>query len=174
MRPGGSQNLLLSIRQQGAEATVTVDAVLPDGTFLNSADVSLKASDPALQQTQLPLRQTAPGRYETTIPLPQTGIWNLEATVNQPGQAPMRTTRSLYAGISSEFRLRPVNENLLQQLASVSSGRWNPDPADVFGKSARTASRSMPLRTWLLSAAAVLLLLDVALRRLEIRPKMTP
>lgn len=174
MRPGGSQNLLLSIRQQGAEATVTVDAVLPDGTFLNSADVSLKASDPALQQTLLPLRQTAPGRYETTIPLPQTGIWNLEATVNQPGQAPMRTTRSLYAGISSEFRLRPVNENLLQQLASVSSGMWNPDPADVFGKSARTASRSMPLRTWLLSAAAVLLLLDVALRRLEIRPKMTP
>ena len=174
MRPGGSQNLQISIRQQNSEAFVTVDALLPDGTFLNSADVSLKASDPALQQTQFTLRQTAPGRYETTVPLQQTGIWNLEATVSHPRQPPIRTTRSLYAGISSEFRLRPVNQNLLQQLASVSSGTWNPAPSDVFRKSTRTASRSTPLRTWLLTAAALLLVLDVALRRLEIRPRTTP
>ncbi|MFN5731905.1 MAG: VWA domain-containing protein [Planctomyces sp.] len=173
MRPGGSQNLNLTVQQQGQQAVVTVNALLPDGTFLNTADVSINVINPALQQTTVPLPQTAPGQYAATIPLGQNGIWNLEATLKHSELPALRTSRSIYEGRSDEFRLRPTNQSFLQQLAAVSGGVWNPAPAEVFQEASRSTRRSVPLRTWLLSAAAFLLVLDVALRRLEFRSSMT-
>jgi hypothetical protein len=169
MRPGGSQNLNLTVQQIGQQAIVTVNALLPDGTFLNAADVSINVMNPAMQKTRIPLPQTAPGQYAATIPLGQNGIWNLEASLKHSDLPPLRTSRSIHAGRSDEFRLRPTNQHLLQQLAQVSGGVWNPAPADVFRDATRSTRRSVPLRTWLLSAAAFLLVLDVALRRLELR-----
>lgn len=171
MRPGGNQNISLAVQRTGQQAVITVDALLPDGTFLNSAQARLKVSSPDLQQQDLDLVQTAPGRYETSLQLDTPGIWNLEAAVTEANQPPLRISRPLYAGRSDELRLRPVNQELLQQLATISGGVTNPAPADVFRASGRQTRRSIPLRTWLLSAAAILLLLDIALRRIELQPR---
>jgi hypothetical protein len=159
------------VQRTGQQAVIAVDALLPDGTFLNSAQARLKVSSPDLQQQDLDLVQTAPGRYEARLQLDTPGIWNLEAAVTESNQPPLRISRPLYAGRSDELRLRPVNQELLQQLATISGGVANPEPADVFNASSRQTRRSIPLRTWLLSAAAILLLLDIALRRIELQPR---
>ena len=71
-------------------------------------------------------------------------------------------------GYSDELRIRPVDESLLQQIAAVSGGRYSPEPAEVFDQPDRRATRPVPLWPWLLTIAAWLVLLDVALRRIDL------
>jgi hypothetical protein len=71
-------------------------------------------------------------------------------------------------GESEELRLKPVNTELLQQLATTTGGVLNPEPAKVFEPSATPVVRPRTLRPWLLGLAALLLIPDTALRRLEL------
>jgi Ca-activated chloride channel homolog len=71
-------------------------------------------------------------------------------------------------GYSDELRLRPANEDLLRSIAEVSGGKFQPQPADAFAPTTRTAQRPTPLWPWLVSAAAIVLVLDVALRRIDL------
>ncbi len=70
-------------------------------------------------------------------------------------------------GYSDELRIRPVNEPLLKEIAQVSGGLYNPTAQDIFAQPSSSATRPSPLWPWLLTAAAVLLVLDVALRRVD-------
>jgi hypothetical protein len=70
-------------------------------------------------------------------------------------------------GYSDELRIRPANEELLKEVASVSGGQFNPSVPELFQATSARASRPTPLWPWLLTAAAVLLIFDVALRRID-------
>lgn len=78
-----------------------------------------------------------------------------------------RQSRGLMVGYPDELRLRPTNEALLRSVAQVTGGRYAPTVAEIFGETDRTAQRSTPLWPYLIMAAASLLLLDVALRRID-------
>ena len=71
-------------------------------------------------------------------------------------------------GYSDELRLRPTNETLLKAIADVSGGKFQPYPEDAFAPTRRTAQRPTPLWPWLVTAAALVLVLDVALRRIDL------
>jgi hypothetical protein len=73
----------------------------------------------------------------------------------------------MVVGYPEELRLHPANETLLEEIATVSGGRINPTPAELFSEDGRLAHRSLPLWPYLLMAALLLFLFDVALRRLE-------
>jgi hypothetical protein len=85
----------------------------------------------------------------------------------QQGQMLSQQSRGLVVGYDEEFRLRPTNEELLQAIARVSGGAYNPEPEAVFADLGRTAPRTIPLWPYLIAAAALLFLADVALRRID-------
>lgn len=167
MRKSEAKGVVVQVEQKERKATVTLDAVNAAGKYLNQVDTELTVIDPQLGDRKLAMSQTAPGRYVGAFDTPQSGAYHLEMSQKQQGQTLSQQTRGLVVGYDDEFRLRPTNEELLQAIARVSGGTYNPEPEAVFADLGRTASRATPLWPYLVAAAALLFLADVALRRLD-------
>jgi hypothetical protein len=86
--------------------------------------------------------------------------------VNQ-GKKLAPQSRGLVVGYPDELRLLPTNEELLRSIARVSGGSYQPEPEAIFADLHRTARRATPLWPYLTLTAALLWLLDVALRRID-------
>ena len=88
-------------------------------------------------------------------------------TQTKDGQVVGQQTRGLAVGYPDELRLKPVNHELLRAIARATGGRYDVKPESVFAPSARSVPRATPLWPYLVAAAALLFVLDVALRRID-------
>ena len=167
MRKSDTRGIQVQTARIGQQANVMVDAVNDVGQFINNAQVELTVIDPRLQRHTSSMKQSAPGRYNNNVPLPQSGSYHMEISVKQNDQVVYRQSRGIMRGYSDELRIRPTNEELLREIANVSEGQFNPPVADLFQPGETRAFRPTPLWPYLLTAAAILLLFDVALRRVD-------
>ncbi len=117
------------------------------------------------------LEQTGPGRYEASVPATAAGNYIVNLMIEEPDG----TRRSVLGGTSrppgDELRRFRTNYAALQQVAQITGGRLldpaSPDPPGLFERTERFESRSVrPLWRTLLTWLIVLLLLDVACRRI--------
>lgn len=168
MRKNDAKGIVVEVEQKSGRATITLDAVDAAGRFLNQADTEVTVIDPRLGSKKLSLQQTAPGRYVGSVDTPLPGAYHLELTQKKDSQVLYRQSRGINVGYSDELRLKPTNEMLLKQLAEVSGGTYEPTAEGIFAPSTRTALRPTPLWPWLVSVAAMLLVLDVFLRRVDV------
>jgi hypothetical protein len=173
MRKSDTQGIQVQTSRRSNQATLAVDATNEVGQFLNDADVELTVINPQLQRQSLKMNQSAPGRYGREFDLPQSGSYHMEITVKQNGQPVYRQSRGMMRGYSDELRIRPTNEQLLREVASASGGQFNPAVADLFKPTEARATRPTPLWPALLIAAALLLIMDVALRRIDFTLHLT-
>lgn len=170
MRKPETRGFNLKLQRNGGSTQVIIDSANDVGQFLNDAETKLTLVSPTMQTKEIPVVQTAPGLYQAEFETPESGAWYIQATQQVDGQPARQHSRGLVIGYDDELRLRPVNEDVLQSVASLSGGRFNPDPATVFDPVPdESAARVHSLWPWLLSAGMVLFVLDVALRRLELR-----
>jgi uncharacterized membrane protein/uncharacterized protein YegL len=167
MRKSDSKGVTVQVEQKSRRATVTVDAIDAAGRFLNQAETEMTVIDPRLGNRKLPLSQTAPGRYTAELETPHSGAYHVELAQRQNGQIVYRQSRGLSVGYPDELRLRPTNEDLLKTIATVSGGTYKVEAIDAFAPTDRTARRPVRLWPWLLTAATLLFVLDVALRRID-------
>ncbi|APZ94200.1 VWA domain-containing protein [Fuerstiella marisgermanici] len=166
MRKSDDQGFELNVQRNGRRHWVTIDAINVDGRFLNDAKTELTLVGPDLKSTSVEVMQTAPGRYEAEIETPTPGAWHLQVTQSANGQQLGQRSRGIVVGYGDEYRLRPTNNTKLQSIATATGGKFQPQPEDVFVASpGESASRAVPLWPWLLTAALILLVCDVALRR---------
>jgi Ca-activated chloride channel family protein len=168
MRKSDAKGVAVEVAQRGGRATLTLDAIDPAGRFINAAETEMAIIDPQLATKKLPLNQTAPGRYVADFETPLSGPYHLELTQKVGGQVLYQQSRGISVGYSDELRLKPTNETLLKSIADASSGKHQIAAADVFASTGRTARRPTPLWPWLVTAATLLLVLDVALRRIDL------
>jgi uncharacterized membrane protein len=166
MRKGDARGIQVALARNDQGTEVSLDAVDTLGRFLNDAQVEMTVIDPQLKRTTVQLAHTAPGRYVETIPTPLTGAYHLEINIKQKGQSLYRQSRGLTIGYSDELRIKPTNEPLLHEIAKATGGQYAPAATDLF-QTTRTASRPPPLWQPLLTAALLLFVLDVALRRID-------
>jgi uncharacterized membrane protein len=148
--------------------TVTLDSVDSSGKYLNKAETEMTVIDPQLGTLKVPMIQAAPGRYAAEIDTSRSGAYHIELTQKIGGRVLYRQSRGLMVGYPDELRLRPTNEQLLKSIATVSGGTYDPEPQRVFEPTDRTVSRASPLWPYLVVAAALVLLADVALRRIDL------
>ncbi len=168
MRKSDAKGVVVETTQRAGQATLTLDAADPAGRYVNGATTQLTLIDPQLATRRLEAVQTAPGRYVAEFDTPLSGAYHVELTQKLGEQVLFQQSRGLTVGYSDELRLRPTNETLLKSIAEVTGGRFQPNPADAFAPTTRTAQRPVPLWPWLVSAAAIVLVLDVALRRIDL------
>ena len=136
--------------QTGLSTSVT--ALLPDGT-----------------QTQLALQESAPGVYEGEIAAAQLGAYALRVEQRDASGELQRVMEGgAVNGYSGEYDLRNQNaESTLPYLSALTGGREITDSAEML-KSTRSVVRARrDLTQPLLWALMVLLLCDIALRRLS-------
>ena len=172
MRKADAKGAIVQVDAKAGRATVTLDAVDPAGKYVNQAETELTVIDPRLGSQKLALNQTAPGRYVAEFDTPYPGAYHLEIAQTHGGKPLYRQSRGLMVGYPDELRLKPTNVELLRAIAQGTGGTYDPEPDTVFQSSGRTAQRPVPLWAYLIAAAALLFLADVALRRIDFSPML--
>lgn len=167
MRKSDSKGVFVEVQRQPDSARVVVDSVDLAGQYINEADTQMTLIRPGLGKEQIQLQQTAPGRYEADISVPDRGAYHMELSQSRNDVPTFRQTRGMVVGYPDELRLGPPEEELMRRVAEISGGTFDPKAEEVFADTQRTAESVLPLWPWLLSAAVVLFLLDVALRRID-------
>ena len=168
LRKSEAKGTVVQVTRNGRRASVSLDAIDPTGKFLNKVATELTLVDPRLGTSKLPMDQTAPGRYQAEFDATKSGSYQLMLTQSQNGQVVGQQSRGLAVGYPDELRLRPANLDLLKSIAAATGGRFEPAPSAVFAPPARSAPRATPLWPYLVGAASLLFVVDVALRRIDL------
>jgi Mg-chelatase subunit ChlD len=168
LRKAEAKGTVVQVERKGRRATVALDAIEPSGKFLNRAKTELTLIDPQLVTKALEMAQTAPGRYQAEFDAAQSGSYQLRFTQSRYGQVTGQQSRGLAVGYPDELRLRAVNTDVLKSIAAATAGRFDPTAESIFDPPARTVPRATPLWPYLVAAAALLFVVDVALRRVDL------
>jgi hypothetical protein len=141
---------------------------------VNQQQVQVKIIAPDLSQQAIVLQPTAPERWEGTFPTTLVGAYLLRVTwqarsttTGLPGQ--LTTTTGLVVPYSSEFSSSGTDTHFLNQLAHAGDGsvlRPN-DTASAFSTNLPPVYAPLSIVFWLFAIAALLLPVDIALRRLS-------
>jgi uncharacterized membrane protein len=175
MRSSQNRGAETLIRVRGDRGRIVVDNADDTGQFINGLKSTVQLIKPDLSIETLPLLQTAPGRYESTFPVAETGSYLFkvrQAVTKSDGTGEdvfSDFTRGLTISYKPEYRHLSNNEEYLKQLAQVTGGKSQPTVEELLrvepGEAVPVRKRLWP---WLLGAALVLFVLDVALRRLDL------
>jgi len=174
MRESNVSDVDVRVARTGRRATVTVDAVQRNAEFVNGAQATLALSQPDGKPRKFDVPQVAAGRYQTSLDLDGPESYELEITLAHQGRVLHSETRSLVIDWSEELRLGPADEPLLRSVARITGGTYDPEPEAVFAADGRRADRVTVIWTYLVLAAAVLLVLDVFLQRIRFNSPFNP
>jgi uncharacterized protein YegL len=170
MRSSNQELTRVMMHSRDQQAEILIDAVDHQGNFIHGCQTKMTVIPPGLEKEVVPCEEVAPGRYRATFPTDRQGAYHVHYQFSRKGRPLLSGSRGMVVGYPEELRVRPANEALLEEIATVSGGRINPTPAELFVEDGRFAHRSLPLWPHLLVAALLLFLFDVALRRLEMLP----
>src|SRR5438105_1779166 len=166
LRSGTRNETTASVARIDTTGEVLVDAVDAKGEFINFLDSQVGVVAPNRERTVIDLEQIGPGRYRGRFPAPDEGVY-LVGMAQRKGE---RVIGSQLAGLvvpyAQELRDLEVDEPLLRELAELTGGGPLEAPRDAFLKSRRQSRIGVDVWPWLVGLAAVLLIPDVALRRL--------
>jgi uncharacterized membrane protein len=148
---------------------------LPPGTQAppgSQQQVQATIIAPDLSQQTITLQPTAPGRWEGNFPTAQIGAYLLRVTwqahsSNSPSQ--LTATTGLVVPYSPEYRSIGTNLPFLKLLARAGGGSiLGPhDNAAAFSTNLQPVYAGLTITFWLFALAALLLPIDIALRRLS-------
>lgn len=155
-------------------ARIIVDARDDDGNFLNNLALQSAVVAPnATTGTNIRLLQTAPGRYEASFRPEDEGSYFLG--INGGGILPdgenvtFNEVTGWVMSYSPEYAIRQPNERLLSDIAEVTGGASLADnPAAAFAITQEPRTAVAPIWPVLLVLALIVLLLDIAVRRIII------
>ncbi len=169
LRPTAPADLTVRTRLDGDEAEVEVEATGESARSAESAEARVLQPDGSA--ARVTLRQVAPGRWSGRFSVDRAGSYLVNAAVGAGGR-PMFTQASVSVPYAREFRTASADPERLQAVARRTGGRVLAvgDPAaDLFLNQGMPVPESMR-QAWDLCVelAAVLFLLDVAVRRLAL------
>lgn len=167
-------SLRLRVDGGGGSGVITVEDHHPDGGFLAAA---ARITTPDGARLELELPQVAPGRYSATFPVAAVGRYQVAVSAVGGAAGAERKERafgSLAVPYSAEYLRFRANPMVLDRIAARTGGRQlagTEDGAALFGIGRQPRASSRPVFDLLLVALALLLPLDVALRRVQIDPR---
>ena len=167
MRKSEAKGVVMTVSRRDRRASVSLDAITPSGKYLNGAQTELTVIDPLRNTRKLEMTQTAPGRYQVEFDATGAGAYNMEFSQKLQGNLLHHQSRGMAVGYPDELRLKPTNADLLRSISRASGGTFEPKPESIFAASSRSAKRALPMWPYLVLAAAILFVADVALRRID-------
>ncbi len=168
LRKGGKQDYQTTVRLEGGQAVVEMQAFTPQGEPINFLQPEVRVGTPAGEGLTITLQQEAPGRYVGRFPARGVGDYTLTLVERDPDGTVRTHTTGFAIPYPSEYRFSRANLPLLTRIAETTGGKVEPSPAEAFrpvaqvGRSVRDLWRSF---LWL---ALALLLLDITVRRVVI------
>ena len=123
---------------------------------------------PNEQGSDVPLAETAPGRFEGDVPTSDVGAYLMRVQVTAGERVLDAATAGVAIAYSPEQRFIGTDLPLLDEVARAGGGTLLSAAPEALSEPVPAVNVSQPLFGWLLVLAAVLLPLDVALRRLAL------
>jgi len=150
----------------GNNATIMVEDFHPEESFLN---VAARIAGPHDREETVVLKQVSPRRYQVSVPLWGKGRYQVTA-IGKAGDREDHTNGGFIVPYSPEFLRFRSNPIVLEEIAERTGGqRLNPENAAevIYGRREPKQS-SNPVFDWLLIALAILVPLDVGIRRVQL------
>ena len=169
MRKTTLSNFQAEITKDKGIAHLAIDALSENGAFLNELDSDISLIGPDLKKKNLAISQTAPGKYELEFPTKEIGPYFLNIMQKQAGDIVNTQVTGTVVSYPEEYLVSNANEPLLTQLSTVSGGKYSITAEDAFRPPENPVVLRIHLWRPLLIAALFLLLIDIALRRIDMR-----
>lgn len=169
VRKNSAGGFSVDLSQADDDLYVTIESRDADGSFVNDAETTLVMvpPDPVQPPRTIRAEMNAPGRYEAAFHADQPGLWKISITERINGRITNQQFGSVSTERRDEFVPQPPNVTLLQSIAQLSGGMFNPSPDQLFRSHHQvSAVRSLPLWSWLVATAIILFVIDIALRRI--------
>ncbi|HEY6542160.1 MAG TPA: glutamine amidotransferase, partial [Ktedonobacteraceae bacterium] len=175
--PAPDSQLQVSGQISGGNGHIIVN--LPAQTLATSQSMSQQQAQvsiitPNLLRQTLILQPTAPGLFEGDFVTDQVGVYLLHVTwqahgSNGTSSTQLSTTTGLVVPYSPEYSTSGTGLNFLSRLAQAGGGGvlGTSDYAAAFAPNLPPVSAALPITFWLFAIAALLLPIDIALRRLS-------
>jgi len=153
----------------GEKGTVSIDAITPDGHFLDGIPFEGKVTGPDFETQKVSVRQVSPGRYEAEFPANKRGTYTVALNYDSDG-SPKTFVTGLSVPYSPEYGRLETDHERLRKLSEASGGKYHDEPA-----TAEFFTRDFPVTRnvedfWrnLLILAVVLFFIDVFVRRVVV------
>jgi Mg-chelatase subunit ChlD len=159
--------LRLGVRADAQTGYVTVDETEPGQA---PGQVRAHVARPGGAPLEIDLAPTGPGRYAGSFPLNGVGTYLIRADEQRDGTSIGTAEAGLPVAYPAEFRQVTADTRRLEQIARAGGGHVLLTPAAAFANDLAPISVPLPLQRTLLLIAAILLPLEVGLRRLRISP----
>lgn len=175
--PAPDSQLLVSGQISAGNGHIIVN--LPAQTLAASQSISQQQAQvsiitPNLLRQTLILQPTAPGRFEGDFTTDQVGVYLLHVTWQARGRSgagstQLSTTSGLVVPYSPEYSTSGTDVNFLTRLAQAGGGSIlaASDYAVAFAPNLPPVYAALSITFWLFAIAALLLPIDIALRRLS-------
>ncbi|PDW04259.1 VWA domain-containing protein [Candidatus Viridilinea mediisalina] len=172
LAPPAAGRLSLELRSDGPDALLDLMVFDSDGRPSRAAALHGRLLDPAERALELEFRAVALGRYRAVAPAANPGAYLAQILAfDETGTAFGSVSGGLVVSYSPEYRPIVSGEALLSDLAALTGGRINPPAASLFASAGQQVGRVRDIAMPLLWLCLVLLPLDIALRRLFLRPR---
>ena len=175
MRRRGPETLLPSFVWRDRHAEITVDALDAGEHFINHLDLRATVVDPKGASRVVTLEQVAPGRYRGEFDALPAGRYYVHLSGRSGDLRVGPETFGMALPYSSEYLDLGADHEGLREIATASGGRVLPlSNASLPAIHASTPGKPGPRwRVWrpLLLAALLLLLLEIAVRKLALPEK---
>ncbi len=169
LRRPGSEVLHPRVERRPDGSTLVVEAFDEDGSAINGLEVEVTLSIPAGGTEHLSLPQTGPGRYEAPVEARQAGAYVAGVVASGPEGFEARRTAGFAVPYPPDYADVAADRDLLQRAAAQTGGRVIERPEQVWAPPEVFPHTRIDIWRELLWLAALLLPLDVAIRRLMIR-----
>jgi len=162
------ERLQVQVRPQGERAQVQVEAVEQAGGYLNSLELSLSVVGPDGSAQEVRLPQTAPGLYSGEFTPAEPGAYVLRVSGEAEAESLATTSGWVYT-YSPEYALSAGGAATLENIAAAAGGFvLGDDLAPLLAHNLPSKRAVQPVWPWLLGLAALLLPVDIAVRRLAV------
>jgi hypothetical protein len=155
--------LRLAVRADAVAGHISVDETGPTAT---PAQVRARVAQPGGQPLELDLTPVAPGQYAGSFPIASQGTYFVRVDAGSVGSA----EAGLPVAYPAEFRQVTPDIGRMERIASAGGGHVLSGPASAFAQDLPPITTPLPLQRILVLIAAVLLPLEVGIRRLRISP----
>ncbi len=166
LRSSSHSDTVALVERRDGVGEILVDAVDGKGEFINFLDSQVGVVAPNRERTVIDLEQVAPGRYRGRFGAPQEGVY----LVGMAQRVQDRVVGSQLAGLvvpyAQELRDLGVDEAGLRELAELTGGSAMAQPREAFLRARRQSRLATEIWPWLVGLVAVLLVPEIALRRL--------
>ncbi|MBC8112965.1 MAG: hypothetical protein H7062_01175 [Candidatus Saccharimonas sp.] len=160
-------HLRMSTQTSGGDAVIVVEDFHPDESFL---ELNAKLSGPGQKTENIQLKQVGPRRYQATVPLWGHGRYHAIAQ-GVGGDRKDLAFGGFIVSYSPEYLRFRSNRQTLQEIADRTGGKMlsgDPVKDDIYMRGRAPKRSSKPIFDWFLIALAILIPLDVAIRRIQI------